>query len=294
MSRPVVPVLAFTLVLALALGLILGIILRPWVGLAAGTYLSVDAPSGTGYSRSALSYVGDSRSVNWGHSAQFLHPELEEGKAYYVAYGCASCHGLDGKGSRWAPMEVSSPGQIGIMVRAGPGGMPAYPKAYLPDEHLEAITSWLASQGAVVARPTPTPLPTPTPEPTPASPEPTPVPPSEGTPVVPSEEASPTPMPTPTPSPTPTPAAVAGDPERGLALYTQNKCSRCHGKAGAGTDLAPALDTAEFHDKFAQDGDLVRLLREGIGDMPGYDSTKLPEQGLADIIAYVRSLRPKP
>lgn len=273
MSKPIVPVLAFTVVLALALALIVGIILRPWGDLS-GTYLNSGIVAAKGYDRSVATYVGVSKPISWSHNA-LTRPEVHAGKAYFVSYGCASCHGLDGKGSRWAPMELSSVGQVRLMVRAGPGGMPEYAKEALPDDHVDQIANWLASQGAIVPKPTPTPAPTaiPAPGPTPVS------------------GATPDTTVQPTATPAPTPAPLKGDVSRGQELYTGKKCARCHGKEGVGTDMAPALNTAKVADKYATDEALAQLLRKGSGDMDGYDSTRLSDQELADIIAYMRSLR---
>lgn len=56
-------------------------------------------------------------------------------------------------------------------------------------------------------------------------------------------------------------------------------------------DLAPAINTAKMAEKYATDEALAQYLRKGSGDMDGYDSTRLSDQELANVIAFVRSLR---
>ncbi|MDP2660984.1 MAG: cytochrome c, partial [Dehalococcoidia bacterium] len=158
--RPVVPALAFVIVLGLALLLIAGIIVRPWEFAAGGSQVNMlAAQSPSGYDRSPLSFVGSTKEVGW---APMYDTDLSgnSGRAYYVQYGCGSCHGLDGKGSSYAPLRVASAEQVLMMVRVGPGGMPVYPKGYLPDEAVKAIAAWLiAQQPSVKPQPTPTPSP---------------------------------------------------------------------------------------------------------------------------------------
>lgn len=99
----------------------------------------------------------------------------------------------------------------------------------------------------------------------------------------------PTPPPSPTPSPSPTPGQLPGDAPRGQAIFALQQCAACHGQGGAG-GFAPALNTADFRQKFAQDAVLWTLLRQGSGAMPAYGVNRLTDQEMADLIAYVRSL----
>lgn len=82
--------------------------------------------------------------------------------------------------------------------------------------------------------------------------------------------------------------AEAGDAARGEALY-RSRCIGCHTpEAGIG----PALNAADLETRFATDEDLAQVIRSGGGPAPAFDEQRLSEQGLADIIAFLRSLKP--
>ena len=80
----------------------------------------------------------------------------------------------------------------------------------------------------------------------------------------------------------------AGDAARGKALYTKNLCYTCHGTAGQGGDrgsgprIAPDLWPWEA---FAQQ---TRRPREA---MPRYAKEHLPDQELADVYAYLVTMK---
>lgn len=264
-SRPVVPALAFLAVLGMALMLIVGIVLRPWNQVTA----DVGAP---GYNRSQVGIVGVTDQVDWSHST-LGGAFSDRGQAGFVAYGCASCHGLDGRGTRWAPMSVINADQVRAMVRVGPRGMPVYSKEYLVDEDVDAIAAWLLQQKASAPK-TQTPTPTPTPTTTTA-------------PTTPAGSTTTQPAPTGTPEPTTTP--VSGDAAKGAALYTSLSCAACHGQGGKG-GFAAALNTPEFVGKYATDDSLAAIIRSGKGAMSGYDANRLPDASMADLVAYIRSL----
>jgi mono/diheme cytochrome c family protein len=82
-----------------------------------------------------------------------------------------------------------------------------------------------------------------------------------------------------------------GDPTRGKAAYLKNGCHTCHGTAGQGGDrgsggrLAPNV--------FPWEGFLhqVRRPREA---MPRYPAEFVSDQDLADMHAYLTSIKPGP
>jgi mono/diheme cytochrome c family protein len=82
--------------------------------------------------------------------------------------------------------------------------------------------------------------------------------------------------------------APAGDVARGKAAYMKNMCYTCHGTAGQGGDRGSgpriAYDVWPW-EAFAQQ---VRRPREG---MPRYDRAHLADADLADIYAYVASMK---
>jgi cytochrome c553 len=85
--------------------------------------------------------------------------------------------------------------------------------------------------------------------------------------------------------------APAGDAARGKALYMKNMCYTCHGTAGQGGDRGSgpriAFDVWPW-DAFAQQ---VRRPRQ---TMPRYDAMHLSDAALADIHAYLASMKPGP
>lgn len=290
--------------------LLVAIVLRPWGGPDNGwrTHLNLTDEPYDNYSRSRQALVAARPEApgNWvvRRDASLPAQELEVGQLLFVVYGCASCHGLDASGSKFAPMDPDTAKYVGQMVRAGPSGMPAFSEKEISDGDVKLMAAWVMGQVDQRPKPapTPTPVPSPTPVPTPtpqptATPVPAPTPTPSGPPptldpgatAVPT--ATPEPTATPAPTATPTPAALVGDAKRGTTLFVDKKCSRCHGQGGKGTDLGPALNSAEFAAKHPADATIVKMIREGKGDMDPFDSSKLSDQELLDIIAYVRSLR---
>ena len=82
--------------------------------------------------------------------------------------------------------------------------------------------------------------------------------------------------------------APAGDASRGKALYMKNMCYTCHGTAGQGGDRGSGPRIA--YDIWPWEGFLqqVRRPRES---MPRYDAKHVGDQDLADIYAYVASMK---
>jgi ubiquinol-cytochrome c reductase cytochrome c subunit len=85
--------------------------------------------------------------------------------------------------------------------------------------------------------------------------------------------------------------APAGDAARGKSLYMKNLCYTCHGSVGQGGDRGsgPRLAPNPFPwEAFAEQ---TRRPRE---QMPRYPPQFVSDQDLADIYAYVVSIRPGP
>jgi cytochrome c553 len=73
---------------------------------------------------------------------------VELGKQLFVVDGCASCHGLDGRGGIIAPSIVGTGTQkLRVKTQVGPQGMPAYAPDALPDEDLAAMAAYLNAMG---------------------------------------------------------------------------------------------------------------------------------------------------
>ena len=84
-------------------------------------------------------------------------------------------------------------------------------------------------------------------------------------------------------------AAPAGDAARGRALYMKNMCYSCHGTVGQGGERGsgPRITPHPFPwEAFVQ---AVRRPREA---MPRYAPEFVSDQELADIHAYLESIKP--
>jgi mono/diheme cytochrome c family protein len=80
-----------------------------------------------------------------------------------------------------------------------------------------------------------------------------------------------------------------GDAANGKQIYLREACFTCHGRSGQGGVFrgpAPILaQTALPFDGFKE------LVRNPPGDMPGYSEAGLSDKDIADIYAFVESLR---
>ena len=84
--------------------------------------------------------------------------------------------------------------------------------------------------------------------------------------------------------------AIAGAQNRLAAILDQGQlafdrvCQTCHGagaRGGAGPGLAP----------FSRDYDeLLGIVREGAGEMPPISARELSDEGVAQVLAYLKSL----
>lgn len=82
--------------------------------------------------------------------------DIEEGKGFFMNYGCYACHGIEGQGGfagpKLGPDPMAFPAFVRY-VRAPRGSMPPYTERLLPDEQdLADIHAYLR------ARPGPAPL----------------------------------------------------------------------------------------------------------------------------------------
>lgn len=71
---------------------------------------------------------------------------MELGRQLFYVKGCASCHGLDGRGGIIGPSILSATvAKLRSKTKVGPQGMPAYAPDALSDEDLAAIAAFLQS-----------------------------------------------------------------------------------------------------------------------------------------------------
>jgi ubiquinol-cytochrome c reductase cytochrome c subunit len=79
----------------------------------------------------------------------------------------------------------------------------------------------------------------------------------------------------------------AGDAARGKGVYMKEMCWSCHGTVGQGSQYGPKLAPQPFPwEAFAHQ---VRTPRSS---MPPYTASHLADADLADVYAYVASIKP--
>ncbi|GIW55719.1 MAG: hypothetical protein KatS3mg082_2123 [Nitrospiraceae bacterium] len=92
------------------------------------------------------------------------------------------------------------------------------------------------------------------------------------------------------------PEHLAGDPERGKAMYEKH-CLACHGEKGKGDGpfgrhlFPPAADYGSPEVKTKSDMELFKAIRDGVpGTAMQSFRRRLSNQQIRDVLAYVRSL----
>jgi len=85
-------------------------------------------------------------------------------------------------------------------------------------------------------------------------------------------------------------AALAADAARGKVLFTEKYgCYQCHGTEGQGAATGPRLAP----DPLPYEA-LSSFVRTTSREMPPFRETVLPDADLADIYAYLQSIKPGP
>lgn len=82
-------------------------------------------------------------------------------------------------------------------------------------------------------------------------------------------------------------APLSADAARGQALY-RTYCLGCHAPEAK---FGPVQNSADFQAKYADSNALVTVIRNGRAPMPSFPSHTLNDADLADVIAYVRTLK---
>jgi ubiquinol-cytochrome c reductase cytochrome c subunit len=85
--------------------------------------------------------------------------------------------------------------------------------------------------------------------------------------------------------------APQGNAERGHKAFLKYQCYTCHGTVGQGADRGAGPKLAPNPFPWAGFEFQVRTPRQ---DMPAYRKPHLPDQDLADIYAYVRTIKAPP
>ncbi len=103
-----------------------------------------------GYNRTDIIYVGEEHPFT---GIGLADPRLadtgdpvQDSRALFFAYGCASCHGLQGQGSAVGKdLGKSDSEEISEEVRKGPKTMPPFESGVLSDSDLEKLIAFLES-----------------------------------------------------------------------------------------------------------------------------------------------------
>lgn len=235
-SPQLLPAGGVAVIVLTALLLIVVMTLRPWArpDARANTHNNIGDLSAD-YDRTRLAFLGEESGAPEPWKPPAGPAEDSDGLVAFVGYGCASCHGIDGKGTPAGPPVAGNEiRRIETLTRKGPKGMPAYDEFHLAAPRLSAVAGYVAALAEAPA-PTPTTAPVATPYPT-STPPPTATPTPTATPLPPD---APTPTPTATPTPTPTPDPVRL--KESQDVYMLVGCDLCHGANAEGVEDGPGL-----------------------------------------------------
>jgi len=224
-----------------------------------------------------------------------------------MAKNCVVCHGSSGglsldtyahamQGGLRGPDIVPGDGQNSRLVRALRGTEPGLARMPLgrpplPDAEINLVAAWIdagapqSAANATQAPATAAALPTGTSAPAATdtlAPAPTAVPPT----AQPAATVAPTaPAPTQPPAATDTSAAPVGDPAKGAAYWRTSQCMTCHGPNAEG-NLGPKLAGTSL--TFQQ---VLTQVRTPRGVMPAFNASRVSDQTLRDVYAWLRTLQ---
>jgi cytochrome c553 len=137
----IVPALIGAVVLVLALSLLTIIMHGPY------THSNLNLGFDPGYTRTEQIVVGAPIPISGNQLAVPRSSDpVELGKQLFVSNGCATCHGLDGRGGIVGPSIVGAKAEkLRVKTNVGPKGMPAFAPGTLTDPDLAAIAAYLQS-----------------------------------------------------------------------------------------------------------------------------------------------------
>jgi len=81
---------------------------------------------------------------------------------------------------------------------------------------------------------------------------------------------------------------LTGDVEKGHAIFVKNGCYQCHGHIGQGTIAGARL----MQTKLTQAGFIGFVRNPPPSSMPQFRAQVMPDQELADVYAYLKSIPP--
>ena len=103
-----------------------------------------------GYNRTDIIYLGEEHPFTGiglaDPSLASTGDPVQGGRALFFGYGCASCHGLQGKGGAVGKnLSRANSEEISDNVRQGPKTMPSFDPSVLPDSDLQKLIAFLKS-----------------------------------------------------------------------------------------------------------------------------------------------------
>ncbi|MDP2674233.1 MAG: c-type cytochrome [Dehalococcoidia bacterium] len=103
-----------------------------------------------GYDRTEIIYLGEEHPFTGiglaDPSLASTGDPVQDGRVLFFGYGCASCHGLQGKGGAVGKnLSSANSEEISDNVRQGPKTMPAFETGNLSDGDLEKLIAFLKS-----------------------------------------------------------------------------------------------------------------------------------------------------
>jgi mono/diheme cytochrome c family protein len=133
------PAFIGTAVLLIAVTLLTIVVRSPY------THSNLNLGFDPGYTRTEQMVVGPPVPFGAGELAvPRASDPVQLGKQLFVVDGCASCHGLDGRGGIAAPSVVGTKAEkLRVKTQVGPQGMPAYAPGALTDADLAAMAAYL-------------------------------------------------------------------------------------------------------------------------------------------------------
>jgi mono/diheme cytochrome c family protein len=105
-----------------------------------------------GYNRTSIYYEGQVPPFTGGglDTPSFANTgdPVQDGRALFFAFGCASCHGLNGQGGPVGKDLIGDSAlKIKTKVREGPKAMPAFDANVFTDADLQKVIAFLQSSG---------------------------------------------------------------------------------------------------------------------------------------------------
>jgi mono/diheme cytochrome c family protein len=137
----ILPSLIGAAVLMLAVSLLAIVVRSPY------THANLSAGFDPRYTRTDQSLVGTPLPFQVsGLGVAAASDPAKHGEQLFVVDGCATCHGLDGRGGVIGPPVIGTTAKkLRTITHQGPKGMPAYSIDTLSDADLAAIAAFLSS-----------------------------------------------------------------------------------------------------------------------------------------------------